>query len=384
MLPLLFALASTPAQAQIVPGPITMQDSIALWNGFNHFWDNTNHRVQRLGSFVENRTCGAATCDADLIGTAATGTGDDDANHTGRFTQIRSISAAFDNDVANFHLFGDEGSELTQTITVSRTVPSNLRGRERYVAVINGFDLKMADDNSLPIPDKLGHLRIDIDSATYSPTTGKVTFTVEVRLRMDCDSWECMEGVWDNKVEYDLDVQWALIGGDAGFRYAIETESDGLVDDYGWDEYNSEMVGCSFATPCPGNEIFLADHTFTQHLNGTPGFGKAAAAYQFLDLELDSSEPDDGMYLWSLALQLKNPTYNSASGVMDVSTDLFAKEWTAWDEMANFWSRGHAGEARIKADVVLLQFANATISTSSRTGFFPQDANHEEVFPIDF
>lgn len=383
MLTLLAAL--TTAHAQIMPPPpVFPTDAIALWGGFNHFWDNTNHRVQRLGSWVENGSCGASLCDAALFATAATGTGDDDANNIGRFTQVRTAAAGFDNGSHTSSMFGAEGSEIIETFTVNRTLPAALRGKSNYVAVINGFDLKMTDGSSLPIPDKLGHLRIDFDDVTYNPTTHVASFDVEVRLRMDCDSAECsIWGSFDNLVEYDLEVQWVIVGGNSTFHYEVETESDGLIDDYGWDEYNSSFV-CSSFWPCPENEIFLADHTIAQTLEGPTGYNKAATAFSFLDVELDSEEGDEGMYLWSLALQMKSPSYHASTGDMDVDVDLFAKEWTAWDIAANPASVGHSGDARVKADVVLLQFADGTVTTGSRTSFFPQDEAHEEEFSIDF
>ena len=382
----LAALLSSNAHAQIVnPGPgLAIQDAIPVWNGFNFFWDDMNHRLQRLGAFVDVGSCTSLGCTADYVHAGASGTGDDVGNMTGRFTKIRTSAAGFEDGTASFWVITTEGNTFSDTLTVEVPVPFNMRDKDKYVAVMNGFDLNMSDAVGEPIPDKLGELHIDLSAVTYNTGTDTATFTISVELLADCDSLECMEDLgWDNVVEYTLDIPWVLVAGNTGsFAYAVDAVN--TDDAYAWDEYDSSLA-CSDLVPCPGNEIFIADHTFSNTIDGANNYQRGALAFRGIDVSLDSDEPDEGMYLWSLAMQTKDPTYTASTGTMTYDYTTFAKEWFAWDPWgAAFWSEGHAGDASLRAEVVLLQFASGTVTTASTSESWLQSSVTEVATDISF
>lgn len=150
-------------------------------------------------------SCGALGCSGTSTHTADTGTGPDDADYYSHFTELQSSYAAFQPGYRVIRISTTEGTFLTGTLPVSIAANSNMRARERYVVLLNGFDLDAVGEAK-----KLDHIRIKVSNLTYS--SGNLELDIEWGIKVDCDSVEC---TGSNAVDYDLTVKFLTIAGDA-------------------------------------------------------------------------------------------------------------------------------------------------------------------------
>ncbi len=366
----LLALALTlVVGSPLAAGPaLAAADSITVWRGFHHFWEDKNHRIDRLGDFVTIDSCISTGCDADTNHTAATGTADDVAHFTSRFTHINTESAAFQPGNRTITLSGSEGGDIDVTTTVSVSAPLDMRSKNKYTVVINGFDLRVTDGN----PDKVESFEIDLSSVTYDSAARTMNFTLQTAINMDCDSIECST---DNVAEYEMKVWFVLVAGNNGqFRFS----SDSVGNSYTWDTTD---------------EIFHSDETETNEVVGTGGsaYGDAALGFQRIQFDLDNDGVDwwnaawdlgcSGLHLFALATQLTDLDYEASSGTMTYDLDLFFKSWQEGMSVGAYKTNG---SATFNADVILLQFADAFVDHDFVTGEFDQDSDHVESTAIDF
>ena len=95
----------------LLPFPVIGQalgsNCFPIWQGFSHQW-GYNHRINRLGDWVENVSEGDS-CIVKGTHTAASGSGADIATFAQYFTTVHSDLVETRSGVATFNLSGKEG-----------------------------------------------------------------------------------------------------------------------------------------------------------------------------------------------------------------------------------------------------------------------------------
>lgn len=214
------ALFSFPAFAQL-----NFSKPIYIWHGFSHQW-GYNHRVNRLGSFIETPAPGDSS-KLSIVHTAASGSGSDVASFRTFFQKIESPQLISKNGMVQFHFQGKEWQkfQLSQHVEVDidqETFPNDLNGKRLTMpgngeALLNGFDLRPANgvkaDKFVVFGVSIRNVRIEgPDSLSSHPSIHRLTFDVEAEFQFACTTPECE--VLNQEVDYLLDVHWLGIMGD--------------------------------------------------------------------------------------------------------------------------------------------------------------------------
>ena len=196
------ALFTNEVCAQLINNPIekeatTNTDVALIWRGFDHQW-TYNHRLNRLGSYIQNTEFCQFPYEATLCHTAATGTGSDVGMYNTYYSYIAAKNVHFQSGAAAFELKGKEGKlcHITQTLTVNLNA-LNKTNMGHYEVVLNGFDIV-----SVNKADKLEMIQLSIDNTVYLPETHQIQFTVCAALSAKCQSIECE--FLNNKLHYNL------------------------------------------------------------------------------------------------------------------------------------------------------------------------------------
>ncbi len=337
-----------------------ISEQALLWNGFRHDW-GYNHRVNRLGDYTTDATCQGDTCAAGVVHTAASGTGSDDATFRSRHTAVVAPGVGFQQGFVGFEIAeaGAEGERIERRQRVTIPADGLLAGRDQHEVVLGGFDVLATGD-----PDKLQELSIDLGDVTYDADAGTLSFTVDLTLQVDCDSGECdlssaKLNVFDKTVDYQVYIVYTVIGADAA---DLQVTTRTLTEDYTWDK------------AADGEELRAADHTADVTLAGKGGpWATAAVAFKSLSVILDD---DHHMVGWNTTL--RPDAYDAAAGSLPVSRTLMFKQWNeaSADKLLSYTT---AGEARITAEVALLQFAQGCAQVGDTAGTLRWDADGKAV-----
>ena len=308
-----------------------VSDHAVIWGGFDQTW-GYNHRVNRLGDYVGSPECDdQGACVAQSVHTAASGTGSDVAQYRSRMTVVDAPGVGFLQGATEFHVVDRRGEGQVLHYATTQVVPANglLLGRDHLDVVLGGFDVR-----SLRDPDKLSQLSMAVSGARYLPGEDTIAFDVDLTLRMDCDSVECMMA--SRGVDYSVSVMWTLIGGDDDVRVTSAT----IEDAYAWRRAR------------PAFELFADAHRTRREVQGLPGaYGAAFVAFRGLSVALDD---DHYVQEWSTAL---GPTlYDPTRGVTSFESSLFFKQWNL-ESRRRAWSYADRGQAELQADIVVVQLA---------------------------
>jgi hypothetical protein len=163
----------------------TASHSAVLWQGYHHAWEY-NHRINRLGSYVDHGPDGAVR--ATVGHTAASGTGNDTAHFTDFCTTIQSAEGvAFQAGCAETVVECQRGDLTPFTIEVDGLeLAPEMQGRHVYAVVLNGFDIY-----ALEHAEKIITFDVDLTEPTVYEGGTKARFYVVGRLCFDCRSPEC-------------------------------------------------------------------------------------------------------------------------------------------------------------------------------------------------
>jgi hypothetical protein len=159
----------------------------AFWQGFHHAWEY-NHRLNRFGSYVRTQPGQDAHPQIVVGHTAASGTGNDWAHFTEFATEVLSDhSVAFQTGVAETVLECQRG-DLTPFVARVNDLDlaPELRHREVYTVVLNGFDL-YADQFS----EKIITFDLEVTEPAVTSDKTKIRFHLLGNLQFDCRSPEC-------------------------------------------------------------------------------------------------------------------------------------------------------------------------------------------------
>jgi hypothetical protein len=322
---LLLACKEPPEGAHPVPvyEPIE-QDSAVVWNGFTQVW-GYNHRVNSFGDYVGPVECDAEGCHAELVHSAASGSGSDTASWRTSHTLVRAPGVRFVQGFTRFTVDLDDAEGETHTFVEAEDFPVEAGVQ---AVVLGGWDL-WADADA----DRLA----DLDVAVGEVVDGR--FDVTVSLGADCDSIECEKG--DRGVAYEIVVSWLAVASDD----ALALSSASFADTYAW-----EAGGLD-------DELRLADLAMEGELPvAAPVAGASALAFRRVSVKLDD---DHHMAEWATEIE---------AGRDDrFWVTLGFKQWNA----GTYWnpvSYIERGDAEVAAEVVRLSFAEGCAQATSAEG----------------
>ena len=381
-----------------MPSSTNAGSAAVIWQGFQHRW-GYNHRINRLGSYVEHTALSGNACQADVVHTAASGTGPDTANCIDFFTRIRADNVWFQTgSVAIKIRTREEALGLIEELVPVDLAPE-LAGKDHYEVFLNGFDL-ISDDDA----DKLNSFALSVGKFAMDGARTALDVLIAGYLIVDCDTLECdwdviagsadsldqaisalettsasramepardltdyaditplfadlernLAGLPSTSVSYTLTVHYVVVAGNAGDLHTTETEP--VENYYSWDGRN-EIHQDSQGTL----SVTVPVDTGDQYEGGALAF-----KHFFTALERKQSwlKLDKALHLleWNIAIQ----KITAGTGAVTAELGLFFKNWSRGMIFARpLWSLGalrHAGRARIGARLVHLQFKSADIN----------------------
>ncbi|MFZ5479326.1 MAG: hypothetical protein ACOZNI_21350 [Myxococcota bacterium] len=331
LLTLLFA-----CEREVSEHPLPVFDGAALdhavvWNGFDQAW-GYNHRLNAFGDYVGPVECDGDDCHAELVHSAASGSGSDTARWTTRHTRVHAPGASFVQGATRFSVEGTEGE--TQRLLAREPFP--LDGAAGTV-VLAGWDVWATGD-----AERLRALAVGVGEVEDG------AFDVQLTFGTDCDSVECDGGdPGDTSVRYEVVVAWLAVAGDDLSVTAAE-----VAKDYAWeadglpDELSLDALGVAGT---------LKDRA--------AGAGASALAFRSVYVELDD---DHHLAEWaSRVVPGEGEAFTATLGF---------KQWnegTYWNPV----SYVEPGEASVAADVVRLSFAEGCAEPASVSGELRWRAN---------
>jgi hypothetical protein len=328
------------------------RNGVVLWRGFNHWWEY-NHRVNRLGDWVQNDGCTGETCSARVIHAAASGSGPDTASYKSWYTTLATSAAAFRTGSRAIDIKGSRGVQHDVTTTVAFLPDEELSNRSRHKVVLNGFDIESGND-----ADKLKRFGVSVSNARDDG--GILKFDVDATLQMNCTSLECEE----DDVDYRILVHYVYIAGDEDFTYRSWIASHS----YSWDTSTEETLSPS--------------HEFSRTASGAPGYAAATMAYTSILVDLNAQQH---LLAWTMGMPYPSGAYDSATGQLSYDENMFFKNWAdgmGWTHVpySNFAYR-ESGSASLSSTKTLLQFKTGTATHGYVTGTFNYDPS--ESFPME-
>ncbi len=309
-----------------------------IWRGFQHQW-TYNHRCSRLGDYVQFNSGTPIS-----VHTSATGIGADSTYFSSYYTYVASPDVVFKEGDTTIKIHTKEKRLIEKTIGFSVNADKWLQGKTDYITLINGFDLR--SDHAA---DKIQLLRFSIEDGEYDSVTNEIHFNANISLVLNCQSIECPE--LNNKVIYDLDIHYLIVGLNKGEAAATEQF---FTRSYSWDK-KEEL------DEQPEKKIITGD-VF-------PSFAQATVGIKSFSFALNEAH-------WMLAMNNNiNPfDYDSTSSRMKLSVDLLFKEWQegmkgsdAAPKQSKFSSK-RKGWAVMDIDAVLLQLKTAKIIYGKHQG----------------
>lgn len=348
----LLSLCACIAHAQSTAPLADKPNQAVIWRGFQHSW-SYNHRLNRLGSYV------APQQDSGYVSvhTSATGVGADSTFFTENYTYIESPDVFFQASTQEFAMDTKEGSLVSQTAEVTIPADPNMRGKGKYIVILNGFDI-VAKQRA----DKMALFHMHVEEATYAPEVNEIRFKLHISLVCACKSFECSK--FNQKVMYRVQVHCLVI---AGEEETLHADQATCYKDYLW-----------------GRRYEVYEIPQSRKIKGVPNdqFGTAALGIKSIDITLDQ---EHWLVEWNQAVTPLR--YDPKTGEMEFSFNLFFKEWeyqmkkfSVFPTRSKFSSKTK-GWASMGMEVVLLQFKNAKTTHMHRSGslFWPGRNESAEV-----
>lgn len=318
------------------------EDRVSLWNGFSQSW-GYNHRLNRLGDWVENTKPMPDSCDAVSVHAAASGSGSDVAEYHSYLTLLSSKQVHFKPGEMVFVLEGRENGWLEASAEASYFDPWLGEKDVQYEVVLNGFDMYAVAPAKA---DKLHDLYLGVDTIWVDSAAHLLHFRMRVRMRLACSSPGCE---WfKNIVHYQVKLQYLALAGPGfasqlgQFDRHLAWSRDSLPD--------SAAVAVSIL--------------------GQPGFPAAALGIRSLRLSLDQE-----FHFVDWQSHVRPGQYDAAGGRLHFDLGLHFSQWAKGQHAAYLsrysskpkppakWAvKRKAGEANFEIEIALLQFSNATTS----------------------
>lgn len=317
---------------------VCAQNTFTVWQGFSNYW-TYNHRLNRLGDFVQqssentNKSC-------ILTHTAATGLGKDSAYFQSNYAIIKCNDISFFAGKEHFDLRGKEGNTCTITKNIEFKPNENLRNKEVYIALLNGFDITAIKD-----ADKLQLLNIQIENPVYDRANNVLKFSIIASLNTDCKSLEC-DWLHDD-FNYILDIHYLMI---AGNRNNLSQQEIAYNQKISWDK-ETEIKSSPIQKTIPLNT----------------GYTNGFLAYKNISIQIDHQQHYLGFENFIDNVNIQNNT-------LQFTHHLFYNNWTtnmkksaASGKQAMFAYRSE-GWCIQKGVLSFIQLNDADITYKSRNG----------------
>ena len=315
------------------------QDVGIVWMGFEHAW-TYNHRLNRLGDYIEQPKFEGYDHPVKHIHTGATGVGWDDALFTSYYTSIESKDIGFQSGNVKLDLVNKEGEKAAVKSKIVIPLQGNLQNKDKIVALLNGFDL-VANTRA----DKLKMMSVELSDPIYNEEKTSVELEVEIGFIANCGSLECNRFI--QRYNYTLTIQYLLV---AGNKSDFNSKEKSFLKPYEWDKKDS-----------------FEDGIINESVQGKPNFEQASIGFKSIIINMDR---DHWLVDWNTAIHPQ--FYNATTGKMDFAMDLLLKQWKKKiDSPFKFqskFSKRKDGWAYVSGSVVLLQFKDACIQPLTRFG----------------
>lgn len=272
---------------------VCAQNTFTVWQGFSNYW-TYNHRLNRLGDFVQ-QSSENANKSCILTHTAATGLGKDSAYFQSNYAIIKSNEISFFAGKEHFELKGKEGNTSTITKHIEYIPSENLKDKDEYIAILNGFDITAIED-----ADKLQLLNINIENPVYDKENNVMKFSIIASLNTDCKSLEC-DWTHDN-FNYVMDIHYLIIGGNKNQLLQQEISYNQKIN------WNKETE----IKPSP------IQKTIPLNIGFTNGF----IAYKSISIQIDHQQHYLGFENFINNVNIQNNT-------LQYTQHLFYSNWTA-------------------------------------------------------
>lgn len=309
------------------------EDTALIWRGFTHEWETRNHRIGRLGSWVSS-VCWGSGCSGSAHHTATVGSAADSASFRTSFTEISSSVASFQVGTQTIAISGTEGRLIEGTEHVR--IPANssgMRSRDRYVALLNGFDLKKEASEA----KKFDRLKILVRNLRYD--SGFLELEIDWAFKADCDSMECL--AWKPALEYELEVKFLMVAGDLG---GVRFSNDNPKTNYTW----NKTVEPSVARERMSSTINPIGSSYAYQA-GTVGI-------RGFNLNLDRD-----YHMMKMAIGVSDIRYDPIHDFVRYEGDAFFGQWTREMTTDIFTFRKAGKGLKMELWTTLLEFTEAEI-----------------------
>ena len=331
--------------------PDNYEEAWAIWRGFKHQW-TYNHRLNRLGSYVDNQAFMGFPHEATLNHTSATGVGGDVGVYESHYTLIAANDVKVKSGKTAIKFVGKEGEFHSLNKQVLINAPPEMQAQEQYTVLLNGFDI-LSEGRA----NKLQTFRLGVSDATYLPATNQIRFSVNTSLLVRCKSIECRR--FSNKFNYIIKAHYVIL---AASEKALNTVEKNASVVYNWNKNDA---------------IDYKTKDFVAKGVGQNKYQTAALAFKNIHLNLDR---EHWMLEWHSVINPEN--YDAQNGTFAYNLDLLFKQWSSSMKKASAnpkkskFSMKRAGWATIDATVCLLQFADAQVVNNSHKDVFKWDGHN--------
>ncbi|MEZ5054082.1 MAG: hypothetical protein R2807_04845 [Chitinophagales bacterium] len=335
-----------------------ISNSTLIWQGFYHDW-TYNHRVNRLGDWVQNIPSESEQFRGLFNHAAASGIGADVLSYNTFFTYLHSSKIKAFTSTVHAIVRGREATSTTKILSVKGKIPAQMRAYNHATILLNGFDIycRSKDDGKIMgtgKADKLSDLIIEVNHLKWK--NDSFEFDLKISLGADCDSPECLNFTpGDNEwFDYNFTVAYQIIA----YNEGVHVTDKNIQQSYRW------FKPFKTRPSIDPNEIYRTQKAMNNlKIKGIPGYQVGIPAIHTLKINLPKDEGGllrkrlETPHMLSLDVAINNFRYDVHSGICTYNADLFFKNWKPNMPLLSY---GNNGKALINLGVRLLQIQDAS------------------------
>lgn len=341
------------------------KNSVVVWKGFEHSW-SYNHRLNRLGSWIDIKNCHKTGCNYTLGHSGASGSGEDIAYFNDSYSEISTKYLSFISGSEEFDIEGREGEKITGEIKVIAKDSSKDESSNKYVALINGIDIYSKKD-----PDKLESLNVKITGP--KETKSGINSKIKYSIKLDCKTLECsgepLKTEGKQKTNYGMRINYVLI---KGKNKNLKANKKAKTIDYSWrDCKGAGDYKCGISKK---REINKKPRTKDISIKGKKGFGLGFIGIKGISIDLERG------YHYNTFRNIVEGKYYKERFEYKGRLSSFFKEWTAEPPLfkSGQLAVGKGGNAKLKTELVLVQTKKGCKKSFVEPGNLHWKAEHKE------
>jgi hypothetical protein len=368
-------------------------DAAVVWRGFNHQW-SYNHRINRLGNYIENTPFVQFPYAATAVHTSATGVGGDVGLFDAHYSYVAMEQVAVQSGVVSIEFSGKEGDmhHITKHLLIDSKAILDPK-QANCTVVLNGFDVLSGYK-----ADKVSLFSLSVGEAAYLPAVNKIRFDLSASLEVRCQSFECSR--FNQKFNYTIDVYYLIfsqktapianklplevlsnkpnittstLAPDSSHKPAAPYKGLGIF-------YTSEQAVRRIYNWDKQEELdMLPERHIAKGINNNI-YPEALLAFKSISLQLDRAH-----WLLDWHSSILPEEYDPESGTYQYSLDLLFKQWdeemkhhSANPRISRFSSK-RRGWAILEANVCLLQFSNAFVRHADTQGIVKWEGRNQSA-----